>query len=489
MFAAFDNFPALLIWLPLAGGLISFFLKSEKASKLNALFFSLLTLAVISTSLLYTDPKHYLLNQVSYVWLPNLGSSFGLILDGLTRLLCLLTAIVFPLVFLMMPDGKYPNANRFYGLMLLTQCGLLGVFMATDALAFYLFWELALIPVYFLSSIWGGEKRIRATFKFFIYTFLGSLFLLIGILYMYLKTSTGSFGLVAFYNAQFTLTEQYTLFFLFFIAFAIKIPVFPLHTWQPEAYEQAPTPVTMILSGVMVKMGLFGMLRWLLPLFPKAVDHFSLPIIVVIVFGVLYASVLALKQDNIKRLIAYSSIAHIGLMAAAAFTVKEVAMHGLTLQLFNHGINIVAFWMAADLIERQTGVTKISDLGGIARKAPQLAIFFVIAAFANIALPLTNAFIGEFMIFNGLYQYNPWIAACAGLSIILAAAYTLSLVKNTFFGEPVAAVANFSDIKPKESFVFVALTVLIFFVGIYPAPFFKLIYETVGLIVNRYVII
>jgi len=489
MFAAFDNFPALLIWLPLAGGLLSFFIKSEKGAKANAMIFSLLSLVVMLTALFFTASKHFMLNQVSYVWLPGIGSSFGLILDGLTRILSLLTVIIFPIVFLMVPANRYIHANRFYGLMLLTQCGLLGVFMATDALVFYLFWELALIPVYFLSSVWGGEKRIRATFKFFIYTFLGSLFLLIGILYMYLKTGTGSFGLVAFYNAQLTQTEQFWMFGLFFIAFAIKMPVFPFHTWQPEAYEEAPTPVTMVLSGVMVKMGLFGVLRWLLPMFPLAVKEFNTVIVIVIVAGMVYASFIAIYQDSIKRLIAYSSIAHIGLMAAGAFTLKDSAIHGLTLQMFNHGINIVALWVVADIVERQTGATRISQLGGIARKAPILTIFLVIAAFANIALPLTNAFVGELMIFNGLFQFKPWIAAFAGLSIILSAVYTLNMIKNVFYGEPVAATSTFTDINRIQGLALTVLTVLIFVVGVYPDPFFKLIHETVGLIVNKYVTI
>lgn len=489
MFAAFDNFPALLIWLPLLGGLLSFFIRSASAARTTALITSLLVLGVMATSMFYTESKYFMLNQVSYVWLPNMGSSFALILDGLTRLLCLLTALVFPVVFVMVNADRYENANRFYALMLLTQCGLMGVFMATDALVFYLFWELALIPVYFLASIWGGERRIKATFKFFIYTFLGSLFLLIAILYLHLKTSTASFSLVAFYNIQLSQTEQYWLFFMFLMAFAIKMPIFPLHTWQPDAYEQSPTPVTMVMSGVMVKMGLFGLLRWLLPLFPMAVKHFNTALVIIIVMGMIYASLIAIRQDNIKRLIAYSSIAHIGLMAAGVFTLKNVAMHGLVLQMFNHGINIVALWVVADIVERQTGVTSISGLGGVAKKAPMLAIFAVIAAFANIALPLTNAFVGEFMIFNGLYQFKPWIAALAGLSIILSAVYTLNMVKNVFFGNVASVVSGFTDISKAQAVVFVSLTFLIFAMGVYPDPFFKMIYETVGLLVNRFVTI
>jgi len=487
MFAAFDNFPALLIWLPLVGAILSFFMKSEKTAKGVALFFSVLTLGVMVTNLFYTDVKYQLLNQVSYVWLPGIGASFALILDGLTRTLTLLTAIVVPIAILNIPVGKYKNPNVFYGLLMLTFCGLMGVFMAIDALVFYLFWELALIPVYFLSSIYGGEKRIKATFKFFIYTFVGSLFLLIGILYIYLKTS-GSFSIVSFYNVTPTNADQMWVFLLFLIAFAIKMPIFPFHTWQPEAYEQAPTPVTMILSGVMVKMGLFGVLRWLLPMFPYAAKAYAEPMAILIVIGMLYASFIAIKQDSVKRLIAYSSIAHVGLMAAGAFTLKAVAFNGLFIQMFNHGINIVGLWLIADLIERQTGVSKISELGGVAKKAPVLAIFMVIIAFANIALPLTNAFVGEFMLFNGLYQMKPWLAALAGVSIVLSAIYTLNMVKNIFYGEVSGVVNSFTDINKTQIGMLSVICLLIFVLGVYPTPYFTMISDTVRLILNKFAI-
>jgi NADH-quinone oxidoreductase subunit M len=362
----------------------------------------------------------------------------------------------------------------------------MGVFMATDALVFYFFWELALIPVYFLSSIWGGEKRIKATFKFFIYTFIGSLFLLIGILYLYLKTPNQSFNLAAFYTLRLSAPEQHWLFFLFFIAFAIKMPIFPLHTWQPDAYEQAPRPVTMIMSSIMVKMGVFGLIRWLLPLFPLAIKDYNTGIILLITVGMLYASLIAIYQDSIKRLIAYSSIAHIGLMAAGIFSLREVALEGVILQMFNHGINIVALWIAADFLERQTGVTQISQLGGVAQKAPKLTIFLVIAAMANIALPLTNAFVGEFTIFNGLYKFNPWLAALAGVSIILSAVYTLNMIKNIFYGELVPATTDVKDIGRTHLLVFSIITLLVFVVGIYPSPIFKIIQESTAIVLNKY---
>jgi len=273
---------------------------------------------------------------------------------------------------------------------------------------------------------------------------------------------------------------------LFFIAFAIKMPVFPFHTWQPDTYEQSPTAVTMVLSGVMVKMGLFGVIRWLLPIFPAAVVKFDNVVIGLSVVGIIYASLIAIKQDDLKRLVAYSSIAHIGLMSAALFTTKEIALEGVMIQMFNHGVNIIGLWIVIDLIEKQLGVRKISQLGGLAHKAPALTIMLVVIALANIALPLTNAFVGEFMMFSGLFRFNIWYTAAAGISIILAAVYTLNMVKNVFYGEANALTASVKDISLNEKVILSVIVVAIFLVGIYPQPFFDLTKETVSLITTRF---
>lgn len=487
MFAAFDNFPALLIWLPLIGGLLSFFITNERSVKSWSLLSSILTLALFAVSLFYTDQKHYALNSVSYVWLPEIGSSFALLLDGMSRILCLLTAVSFPLIFAATYSTSYKSPNAFYGLMLLTQCGLMGVFLSVDALAFYFFWELALIPAYFLVSQWGGEKRIQAAFKFFIYTFAGSLFLLIGIIYVYLKTPDQSFSLVSFYQVQLTAGEQGWLFWMFFVAFAIKMPIFPFHTWQPDAYEQSPTAVTMVLSGIMVKMGLFATLRWLIVMFPDAVRQFDNVVIGLSIVGMLYASCVALVQDDLKRLVAYSSIAHIGLMAASLFTLNLMSLQGLLVQMFNHGINIIGLWIVVFLIEKQTGIRKISQLGGLAQKAPALAIMLVVIALANIALPLTNAFVGEFMMFAGLYKFSPWYAAAAGLSIILSAVYTLNMIKNVFYGNLNAVTQGFKEILLHERIILAMIVVLIFFVGVYPEPLFNIIRSTSEMIIGKFI--
>jgi NADH-quinone oxidoreductase subunit M len=377
-------------------------------------------------------------------------------------------------VFASTYNNDYKQSNAFYGLMLLTQAGLMGVFLASDCLLFYFFWELALIPVYFLCSIWGGEKRIAVTFKFFIYTFVGSLLMLIGILYLYFQTPDQSFAIKSFYALKLTASQQNLAFWLFFIAFAIKMPIFPLHTWQPDAYEQSPTAVTMILSGVMVKMGIYAVIRWLIPIFPLATVKYADIIIIASVIGMIYASLIAIKQDDVKRLVAYSSIAHIGLMSAVLFSMKTIGWNGVMVQMFNHGINVIGLWIVADTIEQRLGTRKFSELGGLAQKAPVLAILLVVLAFANVALPLTNAFVGEFLMFNGLFQYNFWIAGVAGISIILGAVYTLNMVQKIFYGQLAPATQNALEIKGNVQFVLIILVLVIIGFGVYPQPMIDL---------------
>ncbi len=476
--------PVLLILIPLLSGLVTFFLKDERAAKSWSLLSSLITLAVVSSGLIIYDHKTE--SNFDVAWLPALGSRFSLELDGMGKMLTLLTAISFPVVFATTYKNNYKQSGSFYALMLLTQAGLMGVFLAADALLFYFFWELALIPVYFLCSIWGGEKRIAVTFKFFIYTFIGSLLMLAGILYLYFQTPDHSFAIKSLYSLHLSVKDQNVVFWLFFIAFAIKMPVFPFHTWQPDTYEQSPTAVTMILSGVMVKMGIFAVIRWLIPIFPDAVAHFSTVIIIFSVIGMIYASLIAIQQDDIKRLIAYSSIAHIGLMCAAIFTHNKIGLEGVMIQMFNHGINVIGLWVVADVIEQQLGTRKLSELGGLAQKAPTLAILLVVMALANIALPLTNAFVGEFLMFNGLFQYNVWFAAIAGISIILAAVYTLNMIQKIFYGNTVSITANAHDAKKNVQWILIVLVVVVLVLGVYPQPLINLTKDTVNtILINR----
>ncbi|MFY7965444.1 MAG: complex I subunit 4 family protein [Chitinophagaceae bacterium] len=461
----------LLILIPVVAGLLTFFLKEERTVKGFTLLASIATLALALCSLC----SH---KQIDFTatWIPALNSNFSLSLNGMSKMLCLLNAISLPIIFTSIYKNNYKNASSFFGLMLLMQAGIMGVFLASDALLFYFFWELALIPAYFLCSIWGGEKRIQITFKFFIYTFVGSLLMLLGLIYLYLQTpGNHSFAYNDFLQIHLSAKQQAPVFALMFIAFAIKMPIFPFHTWQPDAYEQAPTPVTMVLSGVMVKMGIFAVIHWLIPILPLASKAHSNMVIILSVIGMLYASLIAIKQDDIKRLVAYSSIAHIGLMCAAIFSNTTMGMEGVLIQMFNHGINVIGLWIVADVIEQQLGTRKFSELGGLAQKAPTLAIFFVVMSFANIALPLTNAFVGEFLMFSGLFKYNIWFAAIAGISIILGAVYTLNAVQKIFYGNTVTQTANAVDISFNIKLALAILVIMIVVFGVYPMPMLNLV--------------
>jgi NADH-quinone oxidoreductase subunit M len=465
----------LLILTPLVAGLIAFSLKQCSSAKTFALLASVATLAIALVAVFTPGTIGY-----DAAWLNSLGSRISLKADGMGKMLSLLTAVSFPIIFTAVYNNEYKNASSFYALMLLSQAGLMGVFLASDALLFYFFWELALIPVYFLCSIWGGEKRIAVTFKFFVYTFIGSLLMLIGLLFMYFNTVDQSFSLESFYAVKLTAKQELVMFWLFFIAFAIKMPIFPFHTWQPDAYEQSPTATTMVMSGIMVKMGVFAVIRWLLPMFPNAAAQSANLVIMLSIIGMIYASLIAIRQDDIKRMIAYSSIAHIGLMSAAMFTNNQTAMDGVMIQMFSHGVNVIGLWIIADLIEKQLGTRNMSELGGLAQKAPVMAILLVVMALANVALPLTNAFIGEFLMFNGLFQYNMIMAAIAGISIILAAVYTLNMVQKVIYGELNATTEKAIEIPFNIQFALVIIVVLILVFGLYPQPLLNLTGDSVS---------
>jgi NADH-quinone oxidoreductase subunit M len=482
--------PLLLFIIPLAAGLMGFFIRNANRAKQMALLASILVLLVSIIGLTLSPDASDL--GIDATWLPSLNSRFTLKLDGLGQVLCLLTAIAFPIIFIATWRTEYKNGKNFYALMLLSQAGLIGVFLAMDALLFYFFWELALIPVYFICSQWGGEKRIQATFKFFIYTFTGSLFMLIGIIYLYFHTRNHSFSIESFYALKSSIpsSDQSWLFWLFFVAFAIKMPIFPFHTWQPDVYEQSPPAATMVLSGIMVKMGLLGLIRWVVPVLPVATWVWGDTVSALCITGMIYASLIALRQDDLKRLIAYSSIAHMGLMCLAIFATTKTGMHGVMIQIFNHGINIIGLWIIADLIERQFHTRKISELGGLALRAPSMAILLVIIVLANIALPLTNAFIGEFMMFSGIYssmatQYNVVFTVAAGLCIILSAVYSLNMIQKVFYGPTRPQTAAATDIHWNERFILVVIVTLILVIGIFPKPVLDLTQGIVDSIVTK----
>ena len=480
--------PLLLILVPLLTGLAAFFIKNEKTVRVWVLISSIITLAVSLLGLTLLNKEQWLLFN-SY-WLGSLGASFAIKLDGMGQLLCLLTSLSFPLIFISTWKSVYSKAYNFFGLMLLAQAGMMGVFLAMDALLFYFFWELALIPMYFLCSQWGGVKKIPVTFKFFIYTFIGSVLMLIGILVIYSHTKDHSFALSSFYNVRLSGSTQSLIFWLLFVAFAVKMPVFPFHTWQPDTYEQSSTAITMVLSGVMVKMGVFGLLRWTLPVLPIASFTWGDVVTSMAIAGMIYASLLAIRQDDLKRLVAYSSIAHMGLMCAAIFAETQIGMQGVMIQMFSHGINIIGLWIIVELIERQFGTRKISELGGLAQKAPVMAMFLVIIALANIGLPITNGFIGEFMMFAGIMSsttttYYFVFTALAGICIILAAIYMLNMVRKVFFGNTNTITASASDLRMNEKLVLSIIVILILWLGIYPDTILNITREITDSILTK----
>ncbi|TMI85475.1 MAG: NADH-quinone oxidoreductase subunit M [Bacteroidetes bacterium] len=480
--------PLLLILIPLITGLAAFFIKNEKAVRSWALFSSLLTLGVSILGLTILKSAPYL--QFHSDWMSNINSSFSIRLDGMGQIICLLTAVSYPLVFISTWKSEYKSAHNFFALMLLMQTGLMGVFLAMDALLFYFFWELALVPAYFLCSQWGGERRIAVTFKFFIYTFTGSILMLVAIIYIYLHTPGQSFDVAAFYNSTLNNSSASWVFWLMFIAFAIKMPIWPLHTWQPDTYEQSPTAVTMILSGVMVKMGVVGMIRWLMPVLHMSFYQWGDTVSSLAVTGMIYASLIAIQQDDLKRLVAYSSIAHMGLMCTTLFAETQSGMQGVMIQMFNHGVNIIGLWIVIELIERQFGTRKISELGGLAQRSPGMAMLLVVVALANIGLPLTNGFIGEFLMFNGIFasavtKYYIVFTVLAGITIILAAVYMLNMIRKVFYGETNSLTAPGYSLKLNETLALSIIVVIVFMIGIYPRIFLNITEETSQFILRK----
>jgi NADH-quinone oxidoreductase subunit M len=466
----------LLILIPLITGIISFVLNGNGVKNLALLS----ALATLVLSLCLTCTAGIETQYFSVHWIPNLGTSFSLMGDGMSTMLALMTAIVMLVVIITNRNKEVHNPGSFYGFMLLAQTGLMGVFLASDALVFYVFWELALIPVYFLCSQWGGEKRIAATFKFFIYTFVGSLMMLAGLIYLSMQTpgiNSYSWQSIARAGAALPPATQVWLFCLIFVAFAIKMPIFPFHTWQPDTYEQSPTPVTIILSALMVKMGMFGVLRWLYPVLPAGVAYWGNTVVVLSIVGIIYASLLAIVQTDIKRLLAYSSIAHMGLMCAAAFSPTNVGVHGIMVQMFNHGINITGMWVIVSMIEQRWGTRDMTKMGGMATAAPQMAIALLIISFASIGLPLTNGFVGEFMLFTGLFQsasiYHIGFMVVAALGVVLGAVYTLNMVQKVAYGNTVEMVEQ-KDMAINEYVGLSIIIAIIIFLGVYPKPLLDL---------------
>ncbi|TSD64583.1 NADH-quinone oxidoreductase subunit M [Inquilinus sp. KBS0705] len=460
---------SILLFLPIVAALVVLLFKNE-AAKHVALFFAVAELAIAIFFLAGFVPDASVQYAIELPWIPKLGVYFNAGIDGISMVMVLLTTVLVPLIILTTYQHQYKNANAFYALILFMQAGLLTVFTALDGFLFYVGWEAALIPIYFICALWGGENRIRITIKFFIYTFAGSLFMLLGIIYLYLQTPGKVYDLHSFYALTLDASHQNWVFWAFFLAFAIKMPIFPLHTWQPDTYTESPSAGTMMLSGIMLKMGIYGVIRWLIPNAPVGFLQWQNLVIVLSVIGIVYASLIAFNQKDGKRLVAYSSIAHVGLIAAGIFAWTTQGVQGAMIQMLSHGINVVGMFFIWDIISRRLNTRDISSLGGIAKVAPNFSIAFLIIVLGTVALPLTNGFVGEFLLLKGVFNYNIWFAAVAGLTIIFGAVYMLRMYKNVMQGELNELTATFTDIAGSEKLVLGIICVLIIGIGVYPQP-------------------
>jgi NADH-quinone oxidoreductase subunit M len=474
---------SILIFLPVIASLAVLLFKNGVAKHV-ALAFSVAELALAAVFLSKFVPDASVQFAIDVPWIPKMGVYFNAGIDGISMIMVLLTTVLVPLIILTTYKHEYKNANAFYALILFMQAGMLVVFTALDGFLFYIGWEAALIPIYFICSLWGGENRIRITIKFFIYTFSGSLFMLLGIIYLYLQTPGKTYDLFEFYNLNLDAHHQAWVFWAFFLAFAIKMPLFPFHTWQPDTYTEAPSAGTMMLSGIMLKMGIYGVIRWLIPNAPLGFLQWQSFVMLLAVIGIVYASIIAFTQKDGKRLVAYSSIAHVGLIAAGIFAWTVQGLQGAMIQMLSHGINVVGLFFIWDIISRRLNTRDVDNLGGIAKVAPKFAIAFLIILLGTVALPLTNGFIGEFLLLNSVYHANIWLVAVAGLTMIFGAVYMLRMYKKVMQGETNALTAIFADISGSEKLVLGIICALIIIIGVYPQPILHISEAAVNDLVN-----
>ena len=395
--------------------------------------------------------------------------------DGLTGILLLLTNILVPVIIL---GGIRNDENRvkITALTLFMQGALNGVFMAQDGLMFYIFWELALIPIYFITLTMSGENAFKITLRFFIYTFVGSLAMLASLIYLFLHTANYSFAFEALRAVELSHTESIFVGGGILLAFLVKIPVLPFHSWQADTYTNTPAAGTMLLSGIMLKMGLYGLLRWFLPLAPESIEFYQPWVIGLSVAGVLYGALIAIRQKDMKRLVAFSSLSHVGLIAAGIFTLTLEGLEGSVIQLFVHGINVVGLFLVIELIERSTGTRMLGELGGLAKNNRLFMIFFMLIALGTVAVPFTNGFPGELLLLKSLYAYRPNLSLLAGLTIILCAVYVFRMVQFSMFGEGKGEVAS---LKWNEILAFGIITFFILGLGFMPQILIDIVHNSI----------
>jgi NADH-quinone oxidoreductase subunit M len=466
-----------LIWLPLVG-IAGVLLSSEERARVFAFAWTA-ALFVLSLGLWWaydpTGPLFQMTSQAS--WIDLWGVSYALGIDGISLFMILLTTLIMPVAIL--GAFRYIGERRksFYALMLLLQTGIVGVFAAMDLFLFYVFFELTLVPMYFIVGIWGGERRIYAAVKFFLYTALGSLLMLVGILYLYLQARTVS-GVPSFHyldllGTPLTLTEQLWLFGAFALAFAIKVPIFPLHTWLPDAHVEAPTPGSVVLAAVLLKLGAYGFVRFVLPFFPEASIH---PTVVMVmlslgVVGIIYAAWVAAVQPDAKKLVAYTSVAHMGFVILGIFALTVNGLQGGLFVMIAHGIATGALFLLLGMLYERRHTRRIEDFGGLARVAPLMATAFVITALASIGVPGTSGFVGEFLALLGTYERYPVIAFLGTTGVIFAAYYMLPMVQKMLFNElEKEENRTMPDLSGREVAVLSPLVALMLVLGFFPTP-------------------
>lgn len=473
-----------LLIILLVGAFATYFSGDKWASKV-ALLFGLVAFAgsicLLSQYNLGTD----LTIMKPWITLPKVY--FALQADGLAIAMLLLTTALTPIIIYSSFGNTYKNSKAFYALILFMSFAMAGTFLAADGLLYYIFWELSLIPIYFIALVWGNDdaqERKKAVVKFFIYTLAGSLFMLVAFVYLYQKS--GSFLISDLSKLRLSSTEQFWIFLAFFLAYAIKIPLIPFHTWQANVYQKAPTVGTMLLSGIMLKMGLYSVIRWQLPIAPLAAKEFMNLFIGLGIAGVIYGSIVALRQKDLKKLLAYSSLAHVGLIAAGAYTLTLDGLRGAVLQMIAHGFVVVGLFFVVEIIFRRYETREIGAMGGIRSQTPKFTSMFMILVLASVALPSTFNFVGEFTVLFSLSQVNIWFAILGGTTIILGAYYMLKMFQHVMLGETNAKI--FKDVTFNEGLTLVIIIAVLFFFGLYPKPIMDLItpsLETILVQINR----
>jgi NADH-quinone oxidoreductase subunit M len=437
-------------------------------------------------------------------WIQTLGVDFHVGIDGITMLLVMLTTFLGPLAMLSSWDAIQVRTKEYYAFMLMLQTGMLGVFISLDFFMFYVFWEVMLVPMYFLIGVWGGPRKLYAAIKFFLYTLVGSVLLLLGILALYFSYPTiaaahpeifnnpefgpgPTFNVLAFHAmAPFLGFDlQYWVFLAFFVGFAIKVPMFPFHTWLPDAHVEAPTAGSVILAGVLLKMGTYGFLRFSIPILPQGTQYFVPLMVALSIIAIIYGALVAMMQPDMKKLVAYSSVSHMGFVMLGMFALNPNGLNGSILQQINHGVSTGALFLIVGIIYERRHTREIAQLGGLSNVMPVYATVFLIMTMSSIGLPLLNGFIGEFTIMAGALQRNLWWAVAGGAGIVLGAAYMLWLYQRTMFGKlDNPANQNLPDMNLRELVTLVPLIIMAFWIGLYPAPFFKALDKPVNKLVQ-----